>query len=182
MSCTLVLGGVRSGKTALAERLITARSSGHAGGVLYLATAEAGDDEMRERIRRHRQQRPRHWRLLEIPLQLGQSLNELAGSRAAPCVLIDCMSLWVSNLLHAEPAALEREKAALLSALEHYPGAVIVVSNEAGLGLIGMDALSRRFADQLGWLNQDLAALSEQVVMSVAGLPLVLKGAPLPAL
>ncbi|MCC4308955.1 bifunctional adenosylcobinamide kinase/adenosylcobinamide-phosphate guanylyltransferase [Alcanivorax marinus] len=175
MPLELILGGIRSGKSGLAERL--AERAG--GAVLYLATARPGDDEMRERIRRHRQRRPANWSLLEEPLALGAALRDLDRG-SPPTVLIDCMSLWVSNLLLAGEAVFERERPAFLEALPAYPGRVIVVSNEVGLGLIGMDPLTRRFADELGWLNQDLAARAERVVMTVAGLPQVLKGPPLP--
>ena len=172
MATNLILGGVRSGKSALAERLAAAHPT-----VLYLATAEPGDGEMRERIRRHRQRRPAHWDLLEEPLALGNALTGRAGS--ASCILIDCMSLWVSNLLHAGDAVFEQQRRAFLEALADWPGTVIIVSNEVGLGLVGMDQLSRRFADELGWLNQDLAARAERVVLTAAGLPLVLKGTAL---
>ena len=174
MATELILGGVRSGKSALAERLAGAHSS-----VLYLATAEPGDGEMRERIRRHQQRRPAHWKLLEEPLDLGDALARRADDTA--CILIDCMSLWVSNLLHAGDAVFARQRQAFLDALPDWPGTVIIVSNEVGLGLVGMDPLSRRFADELGWLNQDLAARAERVVLTAAGLPLVLKGAALPS-
>ncbi len=170
MATELILGGVRSGKSALAERLAAAHST-----VLYLATAEPGDGEMRTRIRRHRERRPAHWALLEEPLALGAAL----AARGDPdrCILIDCMSLWVSNLLHAGDAVFERERQAFLDALPACPGTVVIVSNEVGLGLVGMDPLSRRFADELGWLNQALAERAERVILTAAGLPLVLKGA-----
>ncbi|MCH2559335.1 MAG: bifunctional adenosylcobinamide kinase/adenosylcobinamide-phosphate guanylyltransferase [Alcanivorax sp.] len=176
MPLELILGGVRSGKSGLAERLAAEAD----GPVLYLATAQPGDGEMRERIRRHRQRRPAHWSLLEEPLALGAALRDLDRAPTAT-VLIDCMSLWVSNLLLAGEAVFERERPAFLEALATCPGRVIVVSNEVGLGLIGMDPLTRRFADELGWLNQDLAARAERVVLTVAGLPQVLKGPPFPS-
>jgi len=176
MPLELILGGVRSGKSGLAER----RAADGGGPVLYLATAEPGDGEMRARIRRHRQRRPAHWSLLEEPLALGAALNDLARRAPAPTVLIDCMSLWVSNLLLAGEKEFDRQRPAFLEALPAYPGQVIVVSNEVGLGLIGMDPLTRRFADELGWLNQELAARAQRVVMTVAGLPQVLKGLALP--
>lgn len=169
---TLVLGGIRSGKTALAERLAsnTANSS-----VVYLATATAGDDEMRARIQRHQQQRPADWGLEEEALALGQVLARYAQTQSAPCLLVDCMSLWLSNLLHAGEETFARERKAFLEQVSRYPGELVIVSNEVGLGTIGMDPLTRRFADELGWLNQSLARVSDKVVMSVAGLPMVLK-------
>ncbi|WP_100639008.1 bifunctional adenosylcobinamide kinase/adenosylcobinamide-phosphate guanylyltransferase [Marinobacter salexigens] len=168
---TLVLGGIRSGKTALAERLAfdTGRS------VVYLATATAGDDEMRARIQHHQQQRPAGWGLEEEPLALARVLARRATSGQPPCMLIDCMSLWLSNLLHAGEETFAREREAFLDQVRLYPGELVIVSNEVGLGTIGMDPLTRRFADELGWLNQALAAVSDKVVMSVAGLPMVLK-------
>ncbi|MBK1872352.1 bifunctional adenosylcobinamide kinase/adenosylcobinamide-phosphate guanylyltransferase [Marinobacter sp. 1-3A] len=168
---TLVLGGIRSGKTALAERL----ASGTNNSVVYLATATAGDDEMRTRIQRHQQQRPDGWGLEEETLALAQVLARQGKTTHAPCILIDCMSLWVSNLLHAGEEIFDREREAFLNQVSLYPGELVIVSNEVGLGTIGMDPLTRRFADELGWLNQALAAVSDKVVMSVAGLPMVLK-------
>lgn len=170
----LVLGGIRSGKTALAERL--AASVGEE--VIYLATASVTDEEMADRIRRHQASRPRHWGLEETPLALGQSLRHHGESTPPPCLLVDCMSLWLSNLLFAGDAVFERERAAFLEALEGYPGSIIIVSNEVGLGTVAMEALTRRFCDQLGWLNQALARRCNRVTMSVAGLPLVLKDSP----
>lgn len=168
---TLVLGGIRSGKTALAERLASDTNSS----VVYLATATAGDDEMRSRIQRHQQQRPAAWGLEEEPLAIGKVLSRSAQTPNAPCFLVDCMSLWLSNLLHAGEEIFAREREAFLEQVNSYPGELVIVSNEVGLGTIGMDPLTRRFADELGWLNQSLATLSDTVVMSVAGLPMVLK-------
>jgi len=168
---TLVLGGIRSGKTALAERLASDTNSS----VMYLATATAGDDEMRARIQRHQQQRPADWGLEEEPAALGQVIACFAQKQTPPCILVDCMSLWLSNLLHAGEETFARERAAFLEQVNGYPGELVIVSNEVGLGIIGMDPLTRRFADELGWLNQSLAKLCDKVVMSVAGLPVVLK-------
>lgn len=170
-SRNLVLGGIRSGKTALAEQL--AREAGDA--VVYVATATAGDEEMAQRVKRHAQSRPRHWLLAEEPLRLGGVLAGYGGQASPPFLLVDCMSLWVSNLLFAGEATFGHEREAFLEALRHYPGRVAIVSNEVGLGTIGMDPLTRRFCDELGWLNQALADTCDRVVMSVAGLPLWLK-------
>lgn len=170
---TLVLGGIRSGKTALAEQFAATAS----GDVVYVATATAGDAEMADRIRRHQQSRPAHWALAEEPLHLATVLADRAAAPQAPLLLVDCMSLWLSNLLFAGEEVFGREREGFLAALERYPGSVVIVSNEVGLGTIGMDPLTRRFCDELGWLNQALAQRCERVVMSLAGLPLVLKGA-----
>ncbi|OHY81905.1 bifunctional adenosylcobinamide kinase/adenosylcobinamide-phosphate guanylyltransferase [Marinobacter sp. AC-23] len=168
---TFVLGGIRSGKTALAERL----ASGTHNSVVYLATATAGDDEMRVRIQRHQQQRPAEWGLEEEPLALAAVLARHALSQNPPCLLVDCMSLWLSNLLHAGEETFAREREAFLEQVSHYPGKLVIVSNEVGLATVAMDPLTRRFADELGWLNQSLAAVSDRVVMSIAGLSMVLK-------
>jgi adenosylcobinamide kinase/adenosylcobinamide-phosphate guanylyltransferase len=167
----LVLGGIRSGKTALAESLVSQLDSP----VVYLATATAGDEEMARRIKRHQDSRPRHWGLSEAPIELATELNRLGARPEPPQVLIDCMSLWVTNLLFAGDGVFSRERAAFLAAIKAYPGPLVIVSNEVGLGTIGMDSLTRRFCDELGWLNQALAQCCDRVIMSVAGLPLVLK-------
>ena len=172
MTHSLILGGIRSGKSSLAERLVSEQPDP----VVYVATATAGDGEMSERIRRHQRRRPVSWGLVEEPVELGSLLNRQATLSPPPCVLIDCMSLWVSNLLHAGDALFVREKESFLTALSGYPGSVVIVSNEVGLGIIGMDPLTRRFADELGWLNQALAKRCDRVVMSVAGIALTLKG------
>ncbi|MBW4935283.1 bifunctional adenosylcobinamide kinase/adenosylcobinamide-phosphate guanylyltransferase [Marinobacter sp. F4206] len=168
---TLVLGGIRSGKTALAESVAVAWDR-----VTYVATATAGDDEMAARIAHHRDCRPDHWGLVEEPLHLAWVLETQARSDHPPGLLIDCMSLWVSNLLFARDGVFESERNRFLESLPGYPGPVAIVSNEVGLGTIGMDPLTRRFADELGWLNQALAARCHRVVLSVAGLPQILKG------
>lgn len=168
----LVTGGIRSGKTGLAER----RAGEAATDVVYIATATAGDDEMALRIQRHQQQRPDHWELVEEPVRLGKVVSG-AGRRLgpAPLLLVDCMSLWLSNLLFADSELFKLERQAFLDAVETYSGPLVIVTNEVGLGTIGMDPLTRRFADELGWLNQALAQRCDEVVMSVAGLPLTLK-------
>ncbi|AZT82346.1 bifunctional adenosylcobinamide kinase/adenosylcobinamide-phosphate guanylyltransferase [Marinobacter sp. NP-4(2019)] len=172
ISQTLVIGGIRSGKTALAERLAT--ESGDA--VVYVATATVGDEEMAQRVKRHVDSRPARWGLAEEPLRLASVLKTYEGERLPPFLLVDCMSLWVSNLLFAGGETFGQEREAFLEALRNYPGSVAIVSNEVGLGTIGMDPLTRRFCDELGWLNQAIAATCDRVVMSVAGQPLWLKG------
>ena len=172
MPATLVLGGVRSGKSALAERLVQQQGSP----VVYVATATIEDSEMQERVRLHRLHRPSQWWLEEEPLALGGVLRQKALMNPAPSLLIDCMSLWMSNLLHAGDGVFTRERDSFLTALVRYPGQVVIVSNEVGLGIIGMDPLTRRFADELGWLNQALAKRCDKVILSVAGLAQTLKG------
>ncbi|TBW50338.1 bifunctional adenosylcobinamide kinase/adenosylcobinamide-phosphate guanylyltransferase [Marinobacter halodurans] len=164
----LVLGGIRSGKTALAEQV--AGESGAA--VTYVATATAGDDEMARRIRRHQSLRPDEWGLVEEPVSLGRVLD---SQPTGVCLLVDCMSLWLSNLLQSGDQTLDMEKNRFIEGLGGYAGPVVIVSNEVGLGTIGMDPLTRRFCDELGLLNQALAEVCDRVLMSVAGLPLTLK-------
>jgi len=168
---TLILGGARSGKSAQAEKL--AAESGLE--VIYIATAQAWDDEMAARIAHHRHARPADWACVEEPLQLAKVLHALA--RPERCLLVDCLTLWLSNLLGSEDGQVfERERAALLSALPTLPGRIILVSNEVGSGIVPMGELTRRFVDEAGRLHQAIAALSEQVQLVMAGLPLNLKG------
>ncbi len=164
----LILGGARSGKSALAQR--TAAASGKA--VIYIATATAGDEEMAARIARHRLDRPAEWRVVEEPLSLAAVLREHAG--ADRCLLVDCLTLWLSNLLHGD-GVFDAERDAVLQALPELPGDIILVSNEVGMGIVPVGALSRRFCDEAGRLNQDVAVLCERVTLVAAGLPLVLK-------
>ncbi len=165
---TLVLGGARSGKSRYAERLIeTAAANG-----IYCATAEAGDDEMAERIAAHRARRGPLWHTVEVPLALPEAiLRETCRDRP---MLVDCLTLWLSNLLLAEwPIA--TATATLLAALRDAAGPVVLVANEVGLGLVPDTPLGRRFRDEAGRLNQEVAALADEVVFLAAGLPLTLK-------
>lgn len=169
---TLVLGGARSGKSALAERL--AAESGLE--VVYVATAQAFDAEMAERIARHQTERPTHWRTVEAPLALPEAIG--ANSAAHRLVLIDCLTLWLSNLMLAEEDAEEDPDAAgatLIEALTAAEGPVICVSNEVGLGIVPENALARRFRDAQGRLNRQVAEIADRVLFIAAGLPLELK-------
>lgn len=172
MTATLVLGGIRSGKSALAEQRVQQQG----GPVVYVATATIEDSEMQERVRLHQLHRPSQWCLEEEPLALGSVLRRRALMNPTPNLLIDCMSLWMSNLLHSGEDVFARERESFLSALESYPGEVVIVSNEVGLGTIGMDPLTRRFTDELGWLNQSLARRCDKVLFTVAGIAQTLKG------
>lgn len=170
MPHSLILGGARSGKSAYAEAL--ARQSGQA--VCYIATAEAHDAEMAARIAHHRARRPSGWGFAEAPLQLAQCLqHEAAEGRL---LLVDCLTLWLSNLLHAGDARFAAEREAFFACLPQLPGQVVLVSNEVGAGIVPLGALSRRFVDEAGRLHQQLAAQCARVVLVVAGLPLYLKG------
>ena len=179
----LIIGGARSGKSLHAETL--ARASGLA--VTYLATAEARDGEMQRRIAHHRERRPADWGCAEEPLHLAAKLRELAAPDT--CVLVDCLTLWLSNLLFAGRAAaqaeageaiacplLAGETAALIEALPQLPGRIVLVSNEVGWGIVPMHPVSRLFADEQGRLNQRIAAACDRVTLVAAGLPLTLKG------
>lgn len=170
----LILGGARSGKSALAERL--ALESGM--DVIYLATATAGDGEMSERIRQHQQRRPGHWTVLEEPVELAATLQTHAADDTL--ILVDCLTLWLSNLLAKESDELFlQQRAALLEAMPSLSGHIIFVSNEVGMGIVPMGELTRRFVDEAGRLHQDLAQICERVTLVVAGLPQILKGEPL---
>lgn len=167
----LILGGARSGKSRLAERL--ASDSGLA--VTYIATSQPLDGEMSERIAHHRARRPREWALVEEPLALARVLREHASDDH--CLLVDCLTLWLTNLLMLGDAVrLADERDALLACLAELPGRVVLVSNETGLGVVPLGELSRRYVDEAGWLHQALAERCERVVFTVAGLPMVLKG------
>ena len=164
---TLVLGGARSGKSRYAESLITA----HPPPWVYVATAEPLDDEMRARIAEHRARRGADWHAVEAPRDLA---GALAGVRESGAVLVDCLTLWLSNRMLAE-ADLEAETARLETALADIAVPVALVSNEVGSGIVPDNALARRFRDAQGRLNQRMAAVAGRVVLVVAGLPLVVK-------
>lgn len=170
---TLILGGVRSGKSRHAAAMAAAQS----GPVTLIATATALDAEMLERIEQHRAHRPQHWTVIEEPVRLAAALD----SACAPghTVIVDCLTLWLSNLLCGPDAgALRRESALLLEAVSSLRGDCILVSNEVGFGIIPASALARRFADEAGTLHQQLGALCERVILMAAGLPLTVKDSP----
>lgn len=167
----LILGGARSGKSRLAERL--AAESGLA--VTYIATSQTLDGEMTGRIAHHRERRPAHWALVEEPLQLARVLREQASTQH--CLLVDCLTLWLTNLLMLDDAArLAKERDALLECLAGLPGRIILVSNETGLGVVPLGELTRRYVDEAGWLHQAVAERAQRVTFTVAGLPMTLKG------
>jgi adenosylcobinamide kinase / adenosylcobinamide-phosphate guanylyltransferase len=183
MSRTLLLGGARSGKSGLAERI--ARESGK--DVVYVATSYAGDAEMSARIEHHRARRPAGWKTVEEPTALAATLRILCAP--GRIVLVDCLTLWLTNLMFSAqrefpdvgpidlPSVFVDERAALMDWLDAPPaGDVIFVSNETGMGIVPYGAVSRAFVDEAGRLNQDVAARCERVLFVAAGLPLVLKG------
>ena len=167
----LILGGARSGKSRLAEKL--ASESGLE--VVYIATSQPLDGEMSARVAQHRARRPAHWALVEEPLALARVLREQAGP--GRCLLVDCLTLWLTNLLMQDDSArLQEERDALLACVAQLPGRILLVSNETGLGVVPLGELTRRYVDEAGWLHQALAEKSQRVVFTVAGLPMLLKG------
>jgi adenosylcobinamide kinase/adenosylcobinamide-phosphate guanylyltransferase len=178
----LILGGARSGKSLLAEKR-AAESGLH---VIYIATAEARDGEMNRRIAHHRARRPAAWGCTEETLHLAAKLRELASPDT--CLLVDCLTLWLSNLLFAGKAATQAEAGemvicplftqevqSLIDLLPSLPGRIILVSNEVGWGIVPMHPVSRLFADEQGRLNQAVAAVCDHATLVAAGLPLSLK-------
>ena len=170
----LILGGARSGKSRLAERL----ASDSALEVIYIATSQPLDGEMNERVTLHRQRRPDTWGLVEEPLELARVLKQSAAP--GRCLLVDCLTLWLTNLLMLDDRLrLAQERDALLQCLATLPGEIIFVSNETGLGVVPLGELTRRYVDEAGWLHQALAERCQRVVFMVAGLPMTLKGSAL---
>lgn len=183
----LVIGGARSGKSSFAE----SQAKGLSDSVIYIATASADDSEMQQRIAHHQTSRPQQWKLIEEKLLLSRILknsfaeinhNQMTKSKV---ILIDCLTLWLSNWLcriDAKLASLEEwnvEKNQFIEQLANSPVSIILVSNEVGSGIVPMGELSRQFVDQAGWLNQAVAEVVDQVTLVVAGLPLSLKSTPL---
>jgi adenosylcobinamide kinase/adenosylcobinamide-phosphate guanylyltransferase len=167
---TLVLGGARSGKSRFAESLIASEPPPW----IYVATAEALDEEMAQRIAEHRARREGRWRTIEAPRDIAAALADVPAGAA---VLLDCVTLWLSNVLLAG-GDVEAEIARLDDALMQMRGKAVLVANEVGFGIVPDNALARRFRDLQGVLNQRLAARADRVVLVVAGLPLVVKGRP----
>lgn len=167
----LILGGVRSGKSRLAEQ--HANESGL--DVVYVATAQVRDAEMQQRIAQHQERRPVHWQVVEAGHDLAQVLRQQAA--AGRCVLVDCLTLWLTQLLcDLSEAELHREVDAVLAVLPTLPGQIILVSNETNMGVVPLGELSRRYCDEAGRLHQQVGALCDRVTLTVAGLPLIVKG------
>lgn len=165
---TLLLGGARSGKSRLAEDLAGRRD----GRLVYIATAEAFDDEMRARIATHKARRSDRWHNIEAPVAVAEVLQALPPETGA--VLVDCLTLWLSNLMHGG-RDVEAEAAGLVQALGAVRFPVLLVSNEVGLGIVPENRLARDFRDHQGRLNQAIAAAADHVIFMAAGLPLILK-------
>jgi len=168
MSIVLVLGGARSGKSRYAQ----SRAESLAPSRVFVATAEAHDDEMRDRIARHRADRAKGWQTVEAPLELAAAVS--AHARPGSVLLVDCLTLWTSNLLLAG-RDVAGATADLVDALGRAPGPVVLVANEVGLGIVPDNALARRFRDAAGTINQQVAAVADEAVFVAAGLPLKLK-------
>ena len=174
-SLTLILGGVRSGKSSFAQCLATGSNR-----VLFLATAEAGDPEMTARIKAHKESRPAEWDTLEEPLELAAALSPVVGDYDV--VILECLTLWVSNLMLREPETsgakvdIPLRVRELMETYGKGKASWIIVSNEVGLGVIPPTRLGRDFADELGRANQQIAAKADLVYFMAAGLPLLIKG------
>jgi adenosylcobinamide kinase / adenosylcobinamide-phosphate guanylyltransferase len=168
MSVTLVLGGARSGKSRFAEGLAT-------GEKVYIATAQALDQEMKARIADHQMRRGESWISVEEPLELLSALQRHDGR--GRFILVDCLTLWLSNLMHAA-CDCAKEVQALADALPGFHSKIVMVSNEVGLGIVPDNALARSFRDEQGRCNQAIAEAADEVVMMVAGLPMWLKRKP----
>ncbi len=177
---TLILGGARSGKSTHGEQLAAA----HGGKILYVATAQAWDDEMTQRIAAHRAQRPADWRTLEAPTGVGEAIIQALAAGPADLVLLDCLTLLTSNVILALPdpittagaeAAIAQEVNDLCAAYVAGSASWIIVSNEVGLGIVPEYPLGRHYRDALGRANQRLAACADRVLFMVAGLPMTVK-------
>jgi adenosylcobinamide kinase / adenosylcobinamide-phosphate guanylyltransferase len=169
----LIMGGARSGKSSFAQRLAKSVT----GKVIFLATAQAGDDEMTERIARHKASRPATWQTVEEPLEIASALQREAAT--TDVVIIDCLTLWLNNLLLKESGASEAEVLdkvdSLLDVYQRGNAVYIIVSGEVGLGLVPPYPLGRLYRDILGWMNQKVAGRADKVFLMVAGIPLELK-------
>jgi len=170
---TLVLGGVRSGKSRYALKLAAASTN-----VTFVATARRSDDEMRRKIERHQRERPAHWRTVEEPLRLAEAVCNTQGT--SDTTIIDCLTLFAANLMEAhggDQTAIDGAIAELCNALRNTDREIVLVSNEVGSGVVPAHAAGRQFRDLLGEINQRVAAVADNVVLLVAGLPLPIKSA-----
>lgn len=181
---TLVLGGARSGKSRYAETLIEEGLRGTLGGekpkkAIYIATAQALDEEMSDRIAHHKAGREAQevdWLTIESPMALAETLIEQSDENSL--ILVDCLSLWLTNELLAEPSHWSESKSAFLACLPKLKGELVLVSNEVGMGIVPMGEINRRFVDESGWLHQAIAQVAERVVLVTAGIGQILKDVP----
>jgi len=167
----LILGGIRSGKSRFAEELAIQTELP----ITYIATATANDDEMKRRIQQHKDRRPESWKIIEEPIKLTQAL--LDHSNNNHCLIVDCLTLWLTNcLMLNDENHFQHERKILLQCLPTLTGKTIFVSNEINMGIIPMGELTRRYVDEAGMLHQEMARRCEQVTLTVAGLPVTIKG------
>ncbi|MCL1060826.1 bifunctional adenosylcobinamide kinase/adenosylcobinamide-phosphate guanylyltransferase [Shewanella benthica] len=168
----LIIGGARSGKSRLAQEYAKTWQTRTNGEVIVIATAESSEGTMAKRIVHHKVHRPQEWKLVETTLDLAQAL--IQESRSDNLILVDCLTLWLSNIQLSD-RNWKQEKQSLLEALMHLPGEVIFISNEVGQGVVPLGELSREFVDESGWLHQSLARQVDRVTIAIAGLPLIIK-------
>ncbi|MFK7995570.1 MAG: bifunctional adenosylcobinamide kinase/adenosylcobinamide-phosphate guanylyltransferase [Granulosicoccus sp.] len=181
MHRSLILGGVKSGKSGYAERLADAYSKEHSHQVILIATATALDDEMRKRINRHKVDRNKQWLVVEEPLAVASAIaaadQTIANDESRPCIVIDCLTLWVTNLLmKSDETFLRQEIGAFQQSVKACQSRLIMVSNETNMGVTPMGELSRRFCDETGLLHQNLGQICEHIALVVAGNSLNIKG------
>lgn len=167
-----MIGGVRSGKSRHAETLANQFAQEQNANVIYVATAEAFDDEMTKRIAHHKDARPCHWQTHESGPKLTNTLAKIDNKAV---ILIDCLTVWLNNCLYYEEIDWQSEKTLFLDWLQHTHHTVIMVTNEVGFSITPDNPLARQFADEQGWLNQDVAAISNNVTFTIAGIPYELK-------
>jgi adenosylcobinamide kinase/adenosylcobinamide-phosphate guanylyltransferase len=163
----LITGGVKSGKSSLGLKVLATLTDKP----MLIATARRTDAEMSQRIDHHIASRPNHWVCAEYPLDLPQALKEYDCP-----LLVDCLGVWLTNVLVEQPETLASYKSNLIESLKHRNAATVIISNESGLGVIGADSLTRTFVDELGLLNQDIAKLAQHKAFCISGQPLWLKG------
>lgn len=165
----LILGGARSGKSTFAEQLAKVSKQD----VVYIATAKVLDKEIAERVKHHQNDRPSHWTTIEEPIELSNCL--LQHSAPDRTILVDCLTMWITNLLSEDDEKMRKELDNLINQLANFAGTIIFVSNEVGMGIIPMGELTRKYVDEAGRLHQQLAQKVEQVVLMVAGIPNTIK-------
>ena len=165
---TLILGGARSGKSKFAQKL--AKQSLKQ--VVYLATATAEDAEMQERIKKHQLDRPTEWLTVEEPIYLADAIFKYADEK---CIIVDCLGLWLTNLLLKNEALFFEEKSKFIETLRAHESSIILVSNEVGMGIVPSGNLARRFRDEIGFLHQQLGTICDQVILMLAGFPTQIK-------
>lgn len=173
----LILGGVKSGKSRHAEHLANTSINSAFGNIAVVVTAEPLDDEMRQRIERHKESRPSDWQVIEAPLLLSAALRDLDADAGISFIIVDCLTLWITNVLMQEGSDTLISDAVdeLVDTVAGLKKPLALVSNETNMGLIGMDALTRRFCDEVGLLHQKLAQHCESVELVVAGIPVKVK-------